>query len=68
MCGTAEWEWEEDKRAYAPVEHFCMGCYMKAIQGEGAESAPGVTIHLAPTDTVEHARRLVREKKQAMKR
>lgn len=67
MCGTAEWEWEEDKRAYAPVEHFCMGCYMKTVHGEGADGAPGVTVHLAPTGTIEHARRIVREKKAALK-
>ena len=29
MCGTAEWEWEADRRAYEPVEKFCMGCYLR---------------------------------------
>ena len=67
LCGTAEWEWEEDKRAYAPVEHFCMGCYLKTVQGEDTSPPPGTTIQLAPTGTIEHARRLVKEKKAALK-
>jgi hypothetical protein len=66
LCGTAEWEWEEDKRAYAPAEQFCMGCYMKTVYGDGGNSSPGTTIRLVPTNTVEHARIMVAQKKKAM--
>lgn len=67
LCGTAEWEWEEDKRAYAPTEQFCMGCYMKTVYGDGGGgNTPGTTIRLVPTNTIEHARILVSQKKRAM--
>jgi hypothetical protein len=60
MCGTAEWEWEEDKHAYEPVEKFCMGCYLKEISGEEAgRQMPGTTVSLMPTGTREHAQYLV---------
>jgi hypothetical protein len=29
MCGTADWEWEEDPHAYVPIEQVCWGCYHK---------------------------------------
>lgn len=29
MCGTAEWEWHEDRRAYLPVVEVCPGCQLK---------------------------------------
>ena len=66
MCGTAEWEWEEDKRAYAPMENFCMCCYIKTVFGEDGNTAPGTTIRLSPTNTIEHARHIVAQKKKAM--
>ena len=66
LCGTAEWEWEEDKRAYAPMENFCMGCYIKTVFGEDGNTAPGTTIRLSPTNTIEHARHIVAQKKKAM--
>ena len=27
MCGTAEWEWDENRHAYEPVLRTCWGCY-----------------------------------------
>jgi hypothetical protein len=63
MCGTAEWEWDENRRAYEPVEKFCMGCYLKAITNEDAGALPGTTISLVPTSTVESAKRLTRLKR-----
>jgi hypothetical protein len=65
LCGTAEWEWEHDKRAYAPVEEFCMGCYLKSVFTD--DLGPGASIGLAPTGTVEHAKRLVAEKRRAVR-
>jgi hypothetical protein len=60
MCGTAPWEWDEDKRAYEPVEDICWGCYYKDIaQEESGKGLPGTSINLKPTGGVEHAQRLV---------
>ena len=30
MCGTAQWEWNENKFAYEPYEYICRGCEIKA--------------------------------------
>jgi hypothetical protein len=69
MCGTAEWEWDEKqgghKRAYAPTEQFCMGCYLKHIADDGGK-LPGTTISLIPTSSQEHARVMAREKKKLL--
>ena len=67
MCGTAEWEWEADKRAYEPVEKFCMGCYLKHMVEEGGSSMPGTTIVMEPSHSQKSAKRLARMKKQAHK-
>ena len=37
MCGTASWEWEENKFAFTAVDEFCQGCYQKAMFSEAAE-------------------------------
>lgn len=60
MCGTAEWEWEENRRAYEPVLSTCWGCYYKEIAREGQEIGPGVTVRLERTGTQEAAKRSVR--------
>jgi hypothetical protein len=60
MCGTAQWEWDENRFAYEPVEHRCPGCYAKDITAEGAGRNPGVTIELLPSTGVEAAKRQIR--------
>lgn len=60
LCGTSEWEWNENKHAYEPVTRFCKGCYVKAAASEG-DSQHGMTWELAPTGTIEAAQRAVRE-------
>ena len=65
MCGTASWEWDENRRAYEPVEKFCHGCYIKTVAGTDNNDMPGTTIELVPTGTVEHAKRLVKQKQRA---
>ena len=67
LCGTAEWEWEEDKKAYAPIEQFCMGCYIKTVYSDSIDSSPGVTVQLGPTRTIEYAKHLMEEKRKAAK-
>lgn len=50
MCGTADWEWEENKHAYAPEEKFCQGCYLKSLASEDAGKLPGTTVTLVPVN------------------
>lgn len=49
MCGTADWEWDEDKHAYTPIENFCRGCYMERAYSDDRELLPGTTVRLAKT-------------------
>jgi hypothetical protein len=53
MCGTADWEWEEDRFAYEPAQKQCWGCYTKEISREGSNTLPGSTITLVPKLHVE---------------
>jgi hypothetical protein len=62
LCGTAEWEWEANKRAYAPAERFCMGCYLKAIASHDVADNPGASVVLKPTTGRDAAKRLLQEK------
>lgn len=48
MCGTAPWEWEEDRFAYAPVQSTCTGCAIKESTAHEQDSQPGMTIELVP--------------------
>jgi hypothetical protein len=68
LCGTADWEWEEDKRAYTPIEHFCLGCYYKGQLEEDSGSQKGTTVQLVPTSSSAHQKRLVMQAKQYAKR
>ena len=63
LCGTAEWEWEEDKRAYTPVESLCMGCYLKSQLEDESGHQPGTTIKLIPTHSTENEKRLLSQKR-----
>lgn len=65
LCGTAEWEWSADRRAYEPVEKFCMGCYLKHMADEGSGALPGTTIVMEPTRTVAAAQRRARMRQDA---
>lgn len=71
MCGTADWEWEKEDenglvkpiRAYEPVGHFCMGCYLKSVAGEENGNDPGYTVQLVHTDSLEAAKNLVTQER-----
>jgi len=65
MCGTAEWEWDADRRAYEPVEKFCMGCYLKHMADEGGGQMPGTSIVMEPSRSQKAAQRLQRLKREA---
>jgi hypothetical protein len=49
MCGTAGWEWEENRFAYMAVDNFCQGCYQKSVYSETmSNSLPGTNVKLIP--------------------
>ena len=68
MCGTAEWEWDDtqggSRKAYEPIEKFCMGCYLKHVADEG-QKLPGTTVSLISTSSLEYAKMLTAKKKAA---
>jgi len=47
MCGTAQWEWEEDRYAYEPLPIQCYGCYLREVSKED-ETPPGTRMTLVP--------------------
>ena len=48
LCGTAQWEWDEDPFAYEPSEKFCKGCYLRAAgQEDTKHSLPGTSVELS---------------------
>jgi len=50
MCGTAPWEWEENKFAYTAMDEFCRGCYQKSVFSDTqGSSLPGTNVKLVPT-------------------
>jgi hypothetical protein len=50
LCGTAPWEWEENKFAFTAVDEFCQGCYMKSVYSDTqGSSLPGTNVKLIPT-------------------
>lgn len=52
LCGTAKWEWKENRFAFEPVEDFCQGCYYQDIAKEERQSMPGVTIRMVPSSSI----------------
>lgn len=65
MCGTAPWEWEENKFAYTAVEDFCKGCYQKSIFNDTqGHSLPGTNVKLVPTTPILRAKMQVTAKKR----
>jgi hypothetical protein len=68
MCGTAEWEWERNPRAYEAVDRFCRGCWQRDSRAKESEDSPGVTVELAPTGTQAWAQRFLRAKKTYLSR
>lgn len=65
LCGTAQWEWEENRFAYQTIEVFCQGCYIKAVAGEGRSSLPGTTITLAQRTDQQRAQELLKAQARA---
>lgn len=49
-CGTADWEWEENRDAYVAKVKVCRGCHRRASeeknQRKTAEEMPGLQVYL----------------------
>jgi len=65
MCGTSDWEWQENRNAYEPVMATCLGCYYKEIAREGQDIGPGVTVRLERPGTMQAAQRAMLESRLA---
>lgn len=52
MCGTSDWEWDDNKFAYEPVSHFCRGCYLKDTHQKDGQTLEGTTTVLLPSDQI----------------
>ena len=66
MCGTAPWEWEENRFAYTAVDEFCKGCYQKSIfEDQESTSLPGTNVKLVPTTPMMRAKMQVKARKRA---
>lgn len=68
LCGTAPWEWEDNKFAYEAGEHFCRGCYIKNVASEGQGRLPGTTVELVRSTPQQKAKAQLREQARARKR
>lgn len=66
MCGTAAWEWAENRFAYTPLDEFCQGCYTKSVfsDQESSKSLPGTNVKLVPTTPMMRAQQQVKAKKR----
>ena len=53
MCGTSDWEWEDDRNAYEPMIRQCWGCYMKDGAREQGNELVGSRVVLMPRKHVE---------------
>lgn len=65
MCGTGQWEWDQNRYAYTAVDEFCQGCYQKSVfQDTQSNSLPGTNVKLVPTTPTLKAKMQVAEKKR----
>ena len=68
-CGTAPWEWEENKYAYTAIDEFCTGCYQKSVfSDQESRSLPGTNVKLVPTTPLTKAKMQVQAKKRRTKK
>lgn len=68
MCGTAPWEWEDDKYAYETEDRFCMGCYLKEVASGDRKRLPGTTVELVKLTKTQKAKRLIAERHRSINR
>lgn len=60
QCGTAAWEWEEDRYAYEPSVHQCWGCYLKDLSRDDIQGMAGGRIVLVPKHVAAQQREIAR--------
>lgn len=66
LCGTAQWEWDENRFAYVVTEEFCQGCYQKSVfSDQEAKSLPGTNIKLEPTTPMMKAKMKLQARKRS---
>lgn len=53
MCGTYEWEWQEDRWAYTPATRLCHGCQLLDAAREDYKPSPGMRLVLIPKEAAE---------------
>jgi len=68
MCGTKDWEWEENKFAYMAQEKTCQGCYLKHMASEEGDSLPGTTYELVVYDSALIEKQRLRYEQAIMQR
>lgn len=56
MCGTAQWEWDQDPGAYEAGTHLCLGCRTKEEAAEDAPKISGQRVVLVPRRVAEARR------------
>jgi len=64
MCGTASWEWEQNRYAYEPTTKVCRGCEIRESVSDQTPKHPGLTVELAPTVGLEAAKRQMAQQKR----
>jgi hypothetical protein len=66
LCGTAKWEWDENKFAFTAVEEFCQGCYQKQVfSDQQGSSLPGTNVKLIPTTPRLNAQMALKARKRS---
>jgi hypothetical protein len=66
LCGTAPWEWEENRFAYTALDDFCQGCYQKSVFSDRESSSlPGTNVRLVPTTPQLTAQMAMKAKKRS---
>lgn len=64
-CGTAAWEWEQNKFAYTVTEEWCQGCYQKSVyQDTEHKGLAGTRVTLVPTTPLIKAQMTVTARKR----
>jgi hypothetical protein len=63
MCGTAQWEWDEDPGAYEAVPMTCPGCKERdQVREQQDGQKPGVSIRLLPRALAQRVRETPRRR------
>lgn len=75
LCGTANWQWEDDPEAFVAASVVCPGCARRDVATEEAGSAArqhGATVQLLPRehaeDVIQTARRPASARERAARR